>query len=459
MKNSALLNVLHKTAKLGSNKQQNGSKTWIHSPEALQSNHVVYLVKGLKRKFLGCTEVEQPKGTDVIREGIRKLKFNQQLKKAEGAKPNKVELTVSIDGVTIQDPKTKTVMHKYPLHRISYCADDKLEKRFFSFIAKEAEEGRHMCFVFVSDKLAEEITLTIGQAFDLAYRRFLDSQGKDLEARKQTLLVEKRAKMAEAEVMELKSRLRDLAAMLAPQDLDNGVRLYASISDVLELNIPEENLKNLANGDGSDSKRVVNLISDFDVPALSTLSREDSSDDGHGLDALTMSSPPPPVPPRTNAAPSPTTGDLLGEIDASFDGAPPAVPGPSIVDNLNWKELEELESPPPAVTSKSNGTPPMANGHPAIAALKLSPPPGKNPPPLPVRQSASSSGLLSDMFSSPAAMTNTAPNMHHAASTAALGDRHNPFAPRGHDDPFGMGQFGNNNKPAFPGFNGEAFNK
>jgi len=32
---------------------------------------------------------------------------------------------------------------------------------------------------------AEEITLTIGQAFDLAYRRFLDTQGKDADTKKQ----------------------------------------------------------------------------------------------------------------------------------------------------------------------------------------------------------------------------------------------------------------------------------
>ena len=64
----------------------------------------------------------------------------------------------------------QAVQHQYPLHRISYCADDKAERRFFAFIAKNSEEEGHTCFVFVSDKLAEEITLTIGQAFDLAYR-------------------------------------------------------------------------------------------------------------------------------------------------------------------------------------------------------------------------------------------------------------------------------------------------
>lgn len=120
---------------------------------------------------MGNTEVDQPKGIEVVKEGIRKLKFNQQLRKSEGSKIPKVELTISIDGVAIQEPKTKNILHQYPLHRISYCADDKGEKRFFSFIAKESGDNeQHSCFVFVSKNLAEEITLTIGQAFDLAYK-------------------------------------------------------------------------------------------------------------------------------------------------------------------------------------------------------------------------------------------------------------------------------------------------
>lgn len=72
-------------------------------------------------------------------------------------------------------------MYQFPLHRISYCADDKGAKKYFSFIAKggstvngvnghDAILEKHECFVFISTKLASEITLTIGQAFDLAYR-------------------------------------------------------------------------------------------------------------------------------------------------------------------------------------------------------------------------------------------------------------------------------------------------
>ena len=108
-------------------------------------------------QFLGDIEVDQPKGIEVVKQGVQKLKFNQQLKKAESGSSNskmpKAELTISVNGVTIIEPKTKTVLHEYPLHRISYCADDKAEKRFFSFIAKDADSNRHTCFVFLSDKL------------------------------------------------------------------------------------------------------------------------------------------------------------------------------------------------------------------------------------------------------------------------------------------------------------------
>lgn len=104
-------------------------------------------------------------------------------------------------------------MHQYPLHRISYCADDKGEKKFFSFIAKEEGAERHTCFVFVSDKLAEEITLTIGQAFDLAYRRFLETSGKDLETQRRCMILQQKIKRLEHENNVYRQRLQDIAAI------------------------------------------------------------------------------------------------------------------------------------------------------------------------------------------------------------------------------------------------------
>ncbi|XP_076311570.1 PTB domain-containing engulfment adapter protein 1-like [Tachypleus tridentatus] len=186
------------------NVSKSGNRVWIHPSEVLEAGHVAYLVK-----FLGNTEVEQPKGIDVVKQGIRKLRFSQNLKRSEGGKIPKVELTISVDGVAIQDFKTKKIFHQFPLHRISYCADDKSDKKFFSFIAKEETE-KHSCFVFISDKLSQEITLTIGQAFDLAYRRFLESSGKDMEMKKNYMILQKRVQELEAENAELHKKLSEL---------------------------------------------------------------------------------------------------------------------------------------------------------------------------------------------------------------------------------------------------------
>lgn len=135
----------------------------------------------------------------MVKDTIRKLQFAQQMKKAETGtqeKFKKVEITISVDGVAVQEPRTQKILHQFPLHNISYCADEKGVKKFFSFIAKTVKtttnmdnnntmngrgsspdgstqsstEETHECFVFISNKLASDITLTIGQAFELAFR-------------------------------------------------------------------------------------------------------------------------------------------------------------------------------------------------------------------------------------------------------------------------------------------------
>ncbi|XP_075385989.1 PTB domain-containing engulfment adapter protein 1 isoform X3 [Tenrec ecaudatus] len=193
-------------------------KTWMHTPEALSKHYIPY-----NAKFLGSTEVEQPKGTEVVRDAVRKLKFARHIKKSEGQKIPKVELQISIYGVKILDPKTKEVQHNCQLHRISFCADDKTDKRIFTFICKDSESNKHLCYVFDSEKCAEEITLTIGQAFDLAYRKFLESGGKDVETRKQIAGLQKRSSRGsrcwiqdlETENMELKNKVQDLENQLS----------------------------------------------------------------------------------------------------------------------------------------------------------------------------------------------------------------------------------------------------
>ncbi|CAG9573698.1 unnamed protein product [Danaus chrysippus] len=299
-KNSRMSTLLFWQGK-GKTNGANG-RNWIHAPDALVKGHVAYLVK-----FLGCTQVDQPKGIEVVKDAIKKLQFTQQLKKSEtkdAAKCKKVEITVSVDGVAIQEPRTNNVMYQFPLHRISYCADDKGAKKYFSFIAKGASTvngvnghdttEKHECFVFISTKLASEITLTIGQAFDLAYRRFLNDNGKYIEMQKLTL----QNKKLEMQMNAYKNRLQELSKITYKDDLSAYLSRH-SLSDITEFKCPELDAQltaintTLANGktDSGDATST-NSVDTF------------SSNDNN----LLLSTPPPTHNGRNN------TGKLLGDL-------------------------------------------------------------------------------------------------------------------------------------------------
>jgi len=202
------------------------SKQWLHPPEALTKGHILYTIK-----FLGECKVDQPKGTEVVKDAIRKMKFNKHLKRAEGIKSAKVNLTVSAEAVMVIDPKTKVVVHQYPLHRISYCADDKSDKRMFTFIAKDAHSNDHYCYVFDSEKCAEEITLTIGQAFDLAYRQFLDVSNAGGDLRRQCVLLQKKVQVLTQEKEALAKRLMEVEKLKDRDNLEEYKRKH-QITDI-----------------------------------------------------------------------------------------------------------------------------------------------------------------------------------------------------------------------------------
>lgn len=453
MRNSTLL----KWAQNNNNNKQTGkaggNRNWIHPPDALQRGHIAYLVK-----FLGNTEVDQPKGIEVVKEGIRKLKFNQQLRKAEGNKTPKVELTISIDGVAIQEPKTKRIMHQYPLHRISYCADDKGEKKFFSFIAKEADSERHICYVFVSDKLAEEITLTIGQAFDLAYRRFLETSGKDLEVQRRLMLLQQKVKRLETENSTLRQRLSDVAQIKGQGEVEeymsrNGITDLLNVSHSTsssgttmspssnDFNYSSDNI----NGGLQQNKENGNLLN------LSTCST--GSSNGISTPPSASLAQPPPVPPRAFEASS--GSKAFGEnsfISDMLSSNQPSVG--TKLEGLLLNELDEDDFNPRAYERL-----PSSNNNNSANVMfstngSTSPPPLLAPPPKVTRDSSrrththnngisqNSDPFKEDLFGS----TPFNPASTSTISGPPAGNRpalQLPGAGGILADPFGMGDFGN----------------
>ncbi|OAD54266.1 PTB domain-containing adapter protein ced-6 [Eufriesea mexicana] len=406
MRNSTLLKWAQNSANSKNQTNKNGTnRNWIHPPDSLQKGHIAYLVK-----YLGSTEVDQPKGIEVVKEAICKLKFNQQLRKSEGTKTPKVELTISIDGVAIQEPKTKTspkrIMHQYPLHRISYCADDKGEKKFFSFIAKEEDAERHTCFVFVSDKLAEEITLTIGQAFDLAYRRFLETSGKDLETQRRCMVLQQKIKRLEHENNVYRQRLQDIAAIKGSADVSAYLSQH-NLPDILHVPGATNDTAQV-NGLGSKSSLSINSDSNGNT---------------------SNGSQPPPVPPRS----------FEKTFDDNFMGNEPT-PTPSVGTKLEGLLMDEFEEDfnPRAYESAANGLTNHQTNHNSLLNGQVSsnsnffsqsngttsPPPLLAPPPK-AKDSRRQNGMKEDLFGS--IPFNPAPSVNTK----------NEF-----NDPFEMGEFG-----------------
>ena len=108
--------------------------------------------------------------------------------------------------------------------------------KFFFVKPKCARETRceNHFYLFVLFFQAEEITLTIGQAFELAYKKYLESRGKEMESKKQSMIMTKRIEILEEENKELKKRLADVAKIKGDVDVkkymkDNNVSQISSL--------------------------------------------------------------------------------------------------------------------------------------------------------------------------------------------------------------------------------------
>ncbi|XP_051470602.1 low density lipoprotein receptor adapter protein 1-like isoform X2 [Apus apus] len=118
-------------------------------------------------KYLGMTLVEKPKGEDMAAAAIRRIVATARV----GARKfQKVILTVSPRGISLQDADTKEMVENISIYRISYCTTDKLQNKVFAYVAQSQQSGALECHAFLSPKkkIAQAVTLTVAQAFQMA---------------------------------------------------------------------------------------------------------------------------------------------------------------------------------------------------------------------------------------------------------------------------------------------------
>ncbi|XP_076157965.1 low density lipoprotein receptor adapter protein 1a isoform X3 [Alosa pseudoharengus] len=119
-------------------------------------------------RHLGMTLVDQPKGEELSAAAVKRIVATA---KASGKKLQKVALKVSPQGIILCDYATKQLIENVSIYRISYCTADKMHDKVFAYIAQNQQNQTLECHAFLcaKRKVAQAVTLTVAQAFKVAF--------------------------------------------------------------------------------------------------------------------------------------------------------------------------------------------------------------------------------------------------------------------------------------------------
>ncbi|KAK9394749.1 low density lipoprotein receptor adapter protein 1 [Crotalus adamanteus] len=137
-------------------------------------------------KYLGVTLVEQPKGEELSAAAVKRIVATA---KAVGKKLRKVTLKVSPRGIVLSDSITNESIENVSIYRISYCTADKVHDKIFAYIAQSQHNENLECHAFLCSKrkMAQAVTLTVAQAFKVAFE-FWQASKEEKEKRDKAIL-------------------------------------------------------------------------------------------------------------------------------------------------------------------------------------------------------------------------------------------------------------------------------
>ncbi|XP_016159164.1 PREDICTED: low density lipoprotein receptor adapter protein 1 [Ficedula albicollis] len=137
-------------------------------------------------KYLGMTLVEQPKGEELSAAAVKRIVATA---KASGKKLQKVTLMVSPRGIVLRDSSTNELIENISIYRISYCTADKSHDKVFAYIAQNQLNESLECHAFLCSKrkMAQAVTLTVAQAFRIAFE-FWQAAKEEKEKRERSIL-------------------------------------------------------------------------------------------------------------------------------------------------------------------------------------------------------------------------------------------------------------------------------
>ncbi|VDM54343.1 unnamed protein product [Angiostrongylus costaricensis] len=116
--------------------------------------------------YLGSMEISNIDGTEESRRAMVKLKKAIRVI----AKVPQVILEISIHGVRILDGRTGRLAVEHEISQIQIVCQDERDLNCFTYISQDVEKNLCHVFCVLTADVATEIIVTLGQAFELAYK-------------------------------------------------------------------------------------------------------------------------------------------------------------------------------------------------------------------------------------------------------------------------------------------------
>uniref|UniRef100_A0A8C4ZN79 Mitogen-activated protein kinase 8 interacting protein 1 n=1 Tax=Gadus morhua TaxID=8049 RepID=A0A8C4ZN79_GADMO len=129
-----------------------------------------------RMKFLGSVQVPYHKGNDVLCAAMQKIATNRRAT-VQYNPPSSCILEIDVKGIKLvvqDDYYSHECNHFFQLKNVSFCGFHPKNSKYFGFITKHPADQRFACHVFVSENSTKPLAESVGKAFQLYYKQFVE---------------------------------------------------------------------------------------------------------------------------------------------------------------------------------------------------------------------------------------------------------------------------------------------